>query len=182
MLKTNNKAVFLDRDGVIVEDKGYTHQIENFKLLPKVIEGLKMLSGYRLFIVTNQSGIARGFYTLSDFEKFNSHLFGKLKRHGIKIEKTYYCPHKPEDGCECRKPKARLLKEAEEEFGIDLKSSFVVGDKKSDIEMGKNSGCRTVLVLSGNGIQAKDEAKPDYLARDLVEAAKWILKPTSSIL
>ena len=96
------KAAFLDRDGTLVEDIGYHHKIEDFKLIPNVIEGLKLLKDYKLFIVTNQSGIGLGFYKLKDFKNFNNHLLEELKKHKIKIEKIYYCQHKPEDNCECR--------------------------------------------------------------------------------
>ena len=169
-------AVFLDRDNVIVEDVGYVHKIKDFKLVSNAIEGLKLLKKYTLFIITNQSGIGRGYYALKDFENFNNHLLNELKKHKIKIQKTYYCPHMPEDNCECRKPKIKLLKDVEKEFNIDLKKSFVIGDRKSDFEMGRNAGCKTILVLTGDGTKAKDEVKADFAAKDLLEAAEWILK------
>lgn len=170
------KAVFIDRDGCIVEDTGFVHKVEDFKLTKNAVEGLRLLKSYRLFIVTNQSGIRRGHYALKDFFNFNNHLIGTLKKHNIKIEKTYYCPHKPEDNCECRKPKTKFLKEAEKEYGIDLKKSFVVGDRKSDIEMGSMAGCRTILVLTRNGVKTKDGVEADFVAKDLLEAARWIIK------
>jgi len=170
------EAIFIDRDGVIVEDPSYVHKIEDFKLVPNAIQGLKLLKDFKLFIITNQSGIGRGIYEIKDFFKFNKHLINALKDYNIKIEKTYFCPHKPEDNCECRKPKTRFLKEAEKEFGVDLKKSLVIGDRKSDIEMGKIAGCKTILVLTGNGVNAKDEVKPDYAAKDLLDAANWIIE------
>ena len=170
------KAIFIDRDGVIIDDQGYVHKIEDFHLLPNSIEGLKLLKDYKLFIITNQSGIGRGYYKYGDFLKFNNHLLNELKKYNIEIKKTYHCPHKPDENCECRKPKIKLLKDAEKEFGIDLKKSFVIGDQKSDFELGRNAGCRTVHVLTGHGIGVKDEVKPDYFAQDLADAAKWILK------
>src|SRR3989338_5899806 len=133
-----SKAVFLDRDGVITEDIGYVHKVEDFKLIKNAAEGLRSLKDYKLFIVTNQSGIGRGYYKLEDFMDYNNRVVEELKKNKIKIEKTYYCPHKPDDNCECRKPKTKLIKDAEKEFNIDLKKSFVVGDKKIDVEMGKN--------------------------------------------
>ncbi|MBI2653420.1 HAD family hydrolase [Candidatus Woesearchaeota archaeon] len=171
-----NKAVFLDRDGVITEDIGYVNKIEDFKLLPNAVEGLVLLKNYRLFIVTNQSGIGRGYYKFEDFFNYNKRVLEELKKHNIKIEKTYFCPHNPEDNCECRKPKTRFLEDAKKEFNISLKKSFVIGDRKSDFEMGRNVGCKTIHVLTGNGSNAKNEVHPDYFARDLLDAAKWIIK------
>ena len=180
IIKSGNKAIFFDRDGVIVEDIGYAHKIEDFKLLPNVIGGLRLLKNYKLVIITNQSGIGKGYYTLKNFNKFNSHLIKELEKNKIKIQKTYYCPHKPEDNCECRKPKIKFLKEAEKEFDIDLDKSFVIGDKKSDFKMGKNAGCRTIHVLTGYGLKYKHQVKPDYIAKDLFAAAQWIIKNDES--
>ena len=169
-----NKAVFFDRDGVIVEDVGYHYKIEDFKFIPNTIEGLKLLKNYKLIIVTNQSGIGRGYYKTEDFLKFNNHLLNELKKCNIKIEKTYYCPHKPQDNCKCRKPKIKLIKDAEKEFNVDLSKSFMIGDKKKDIEMARNAGCKSILVLTGYGMKEKENSKADYIAKDLLEAAKWI--------
>lgn len=170
------EAVFIDRDGVLVEDKGFVHKIEDFRLIDNAVKGLKLLKRYKIFIVTNQSGIGRGVYKLEEFLKFNNHLIKTLKKHNINIEKTYYCPHKPEDNCVCRKPKTKFLKDAEKEFGIDLKKSFVIGDRKSDFELGENAGCRTIHVLTGNGSKSRNVVSPNYFAKDLLDAAKWILK------
>lgn len=170
------KAVFIDRDGCIVEDLGYVYKIKDFKLIPNAVEGLKILKDYKLFVITNQSGIGRGLYKTKDFIKFNNHLLKELKKDNIKIEKTYYCPHKTEDNCECRKPKTRFLKKAEKEFKLDLKKSFVIGDKKLDIDLGKNGRCKSILVLTGKGVNSQKEAKPNYVAKDLLDAAQWIIK------
>ena len=169
------KAILIDRDGVLVEDIGYHYKLEDFKLIPNAVEGLKLLKKHKLFIITNQSGIGRGIYELEDFLKFNNHLIRELEKYKIKIEKTYCCPHKTEDNCDCRKPKMKFLKDAEKEFKIDLKKSYVIGDKKTDIELGENGGCKTILVLTGNGMETKNKIKADFVAEDLLEAAKWIL-------
>ena len=170
------RAVFNDRDGTITEDIGYVHKIEDFKFIKNAVKGLKLLKDYKLFIVTNQSGIGRGHYTLKDFNNFNNHLINELNKNNIKIQKTYYCPHKQEENCSCRKPKIRFLKEAEEEYGIDLKKSYVIGDKKVDVELGRNANCSSILVLTGDGKKTRKEVKPDFTAKDLLEAAKWIIK------
>lgn len=170
-----NKAVFLDRDGVIVEDVGYHYKTEDFKLMPNAVKGLKLLKNYKLFIATNQSGVGRGYYKLKDFEDFNNHLVKELKQYNIKIRKTYCCPHRPQDNCECRKPKTKMLEDAKKEFDINLRKSFAIGDRKSDFEMGKKAGCKTIHVL-GKGEKTRKSVKPDYFAKDLLDAARWILK------
>jgi len=170
-----NKAILIDRDGVLVEDIGYHHKLEDLRIIPNAVEGLKLLKDFKLIVITNQSGIGRGYYTLKDYEKFNDYMLKELNKEKIKIEKIYVCPHKPEDNCECRKPKTKLIKDAEKEFNIDLSKSFMVGDKKIDVEMGKNAGVKTILVLTGNGMKEKENSNADYVAKDLVDAAKWVL-------
>ena len=170
------KAVFIDRDGTITHDTGYVYKIEDFKLLPNAVEGLRLLKDFKIFIVTNQSGIGKGFFKLKDFFGYNKKVLTELKKHKIKIQKTYYCPHKPEDNCECRKPKTKFLKDAEKEYGIDLKKSYVIGDKKADVELGRNASCKSILVLTGNGRKTIKEIKPDFIAKGLLEAARWIVK------
>jgi D-glycero-D-manno-heptose 1,7-bisphosphate phosphatase len=172
-----DKAVFLDRDGVLVHDPGYVHKIEDFKLYPNAIKALQLLKKFKLFIVTNQSGIGREIFTLEDFEKFNNHLLSTLEKNDIIIEKTYMCPHKPEDNCSCRKPSTKFIKEAAKEFHIDLKNSWVIGDHPHDVEMGKNTGCKTIYVLTGHGEKHKNNLnniKPDFIAENFYEAAKII--------
>lgn len=133
------KAVFLDRDGVINVDKGYVSKIEDFVWCDGVFEALLELIklGYDLFIVTNQSGIGRGYYTLDDFERLNSYMLNELYKKGIEIKKVYFCPHAPEQNCSCRKPSPQMILRAAGEFAVDLKNSVLVGDKPSDIEAGK---------------------------------------------
>ena len=119
-----NKAIFLDRDGTIIEDKNYAYKIEDLELLPRVIDGLKLLQKEFIFlIVTNQSGIGRGYYTLEDFHKFNNYLINKLKEYIIKIKKTYVCHHLKEDKCDCRKLKTKFIDIIVADYNIDIKNS-----------------------------------------------------------
>lgn len=149
------KAVFLDRDGTINVDKNYVYKIEDFEFLPGVIEALRLLQkkGYKLFIITNQSGIARGYYTEEDFSKLNNWMLNEFQKNGVHIEKVYYCPHL-EDAkilqykkkCECRKPNLALFYQAIKEFNIDLSKSIVIGDKERDLAISKVSECSGYLV------------------------------------
>lgn len=168
MKATKNKAIILDRDGTINVEKDYLHKIEDFEFETGVVEGLKILAelGYIFIVVTNQSGIARGFYTEEDLRILNNHIGEILKKEGIKIEKFYYCPHHPEKGigkyrveCECRKPNPGMLEEAIKEFNIDRESSFMVGDNISDIEAGIRAGVTPILVETGYGNKNIFEAK-----------------------
>lgn len=173
------KAIFLDRDGTLNEDSGYTYKTEHFVILPGVIDGLKRLqkNNFKLFIVSNQSGIGRGYYTETDMHKFNSHMLTEFKKEGIRIEKIYFCPHTPEQACNCRKPNPRFIKEAEKECGIDLESSFVIGDHASDVKLAKNTGCKSVFLLTGHGVKHLEDARkenPSYVAADFLQAVDYI--------
>ena len=170
------KAVFLDRDGVIIKEKEYAYKIKDCILLPNSAKGLNLLKDFILIIITNQSGIGRKMYTEKDFLKFNNHLVKELAKNKIKIAKTYYCPHASWQDCGCRQPKPKLLLLAKEEFKICLKNSYMIGDKKSDYEFGKNSGLKTVHVLTGYGKKFMDKVNPDFVAKDLLDAAKWIIE------
>ncbi len=174
-----NRTIFLDRDGTLNVDYGYAHKIEDFKLYDGVIEALNSLKDqFKFIIITNQSGIGRGYYKEEDFQKFNSHLTEELNKNNIKIEKTYHCPHIPEDNCNCRKPNITFIEQAKKEFDIDLKNSFVIGDHPCDVNLGKNAGCKTIYLLTGHGKNHKENLtrKPDLIANNLLEAAQWILK------
>jgi D-glycero-D-manno-heptose 1,7-bisphosphate phosphatase len=145
------KAAFLDRDGVINEDFGYVGKIENFKFKEGIFELLKLLQelGYALFIVTNQSGIARSYYSEEDFYKLTEWMKNELKKRGIEIKDVEFCPHHPDftGECECRKPKPGMILNLAEKYKIDLKNSIMIGDKKSDMEAAKRAGiCKTYLV------------------------------------
>lgn len=170
-----NKAVFLDRDGVITIDKVYAHKIEDFQLMPYAVEGLQILqnTGYGLMIVTNQSGIGRGFYTERDYFSFRNHLYKELKKNGVKIYAEYFCPHHPDENCNCRKPKTGMFERAVEDFNLDLKECWMIGDSERDIQAGKNAGCKTIHILTGK--QKESVRYADFVAKDLIEAADYIL-------
>ncbi|MEJ2249544.1 MAG: HAD family hydrolase [Candidatus Lokiarchaeota archaeon] len=177
-----NKAIFLDRDGTLNEDSGYVHKVEDFKLLPGVIEGLNLLKKeYIFFIITNQSGIGKGYYTEDDFWEFNSVLINELERNNIKIEKTYVCPHTKDMQCDCRKPKTKFIKDIVSEHGINLKNSWMIGDHPSDVQLGINAGCRTVYLLTGHGVKHKHELeekriKPDFKVTNFLDGVKKIIQ------
>jgi D-glycero-D-manno-heptose 1,7-bisphosphate phosphatase len=138
------KALFLDRDGVINVEVNYLYKIEDFVFIDGIFELCRYYQnlGYIIVVVTNQSGIARGYYTKEDFERLTSWMLKEFEKNGVKISKVYYCPHHPDISgeCECRKPKAGMLKEAQAEFNIDLGASVMIGDKERDIEAGLNAG------------------------------------------
>jgi len=176
-----NKFVILDRDGTLnIDEKGYTHKIKDFKFHEGVIEGLNLLKdNFKFIIITNQSGIGRGYFTEERMQEFNNHLISELKKHKIKIEKIYFCPHTPEQNCDCRKPSIKFIEQAKEEFNINLKESFVIGDHGFDVQMGKKTGCKAIYLLTGHGQKHLEEAKklnPDLIAKNFLEAAQWILK------
>jgi D-glycero-D-manno-heptose 1,7-bisphosphate phosphatase len=153
-----NKAVFLDRDGVINIEKDYLFRIEDFKFIDGVFNSLKYLQdkGYLLFIVTNQSGIGRGYYTLNDFNKLTSWMLKEFKKNDIIISQVEFCPHIPQDNCLCRKPKTLMIDNILKNFDINLNNSWLIGDKKSDIQCAINSGIKnTIQVKSGHKFDTK---------------------------
>lgn len=153
------KAIFLDRDGVINVEKDYAHKIEDFEFLPGVFEAVKSFNekGYIAVVVTNQSGIGRGYYTGEDFRKLTAYMEKEFEKNGGKIAAVYHCPHGPQDGCDCRKPEPGMLLAAKDDFGIDMASSWMIGDKEGDIEAALAAGItNTVLVRSGHEIDEEN--------------------------
>ncbi|QLI05998.1 D,D-heptose 1,7-bisphosphate phosphatase [Candidatus Campylobacter infans] len=144
------KAVFLDRDGVINADKNYVYKIADFEFMPDVFDVLKGFSnlGYALFIITNQSGIGRGYYTQDDFLRLNEWMLENFKKREIYIKKVYFCPHAPQSNCACRKPKPGMILQAKAEFDVDLNASILIGDKDSDIQAGKNAGIKNCYKIN----------------------------------
>ncbi len=173
----NRFLVLLDRDGTVIEEKVYLSDPEGVELTPGASEGLRRLqeAGAELVIVSNQSGIARGKFTEAEAQAVNRRMVEMLRREGVSIRAVYYCPHGPDDGCDCRKPAPGMLLRAAEETGLPLQDAVMVGDKAIDVEAGQRAGCRTVLVLTGYGRDMRDQCRPDFVAEDLREAAEWIL-------
>ncbi|MCX6985325.1 MAG: HAD-IIIA family hydrolase, partial [Lentisphaerae bacterium] len=172
-----SKAIFLDRDGTVIEDRGHLKNPEQVLFYPFTFEALKLLQkDFLLFIVTNQSGIAKGLLGKEDVEKVNLHVLDALEENGIKITKVYYCPHNREDECKCIKPKPYFLKKAAEKYGIDLANSYVIGDHPHDVECGLNAGASGIFVLTGHGSKHLDEVKEGWsVAANLLEAAEIII-------
>jgi len=177
---TPNRAVFLDRDGTIMEDTNYVGSLDRVILIPCAPEAIKRLheAGYKLFVVTNQSGVARGYFPREAVDQIHAHLDEQFGRVGVQIDRYYVCPHYPDDNCDCRKPKPKFILDAAREYGLDLSHSFTIGDRTSDLQAGRNAGTKTILVLTGGGQEtlAKHEVAPDYIAQDIAVAADWILQ------
>jgi histidinol-phosphate phosphatase family protein len=155
-----SRFVFLDRDGTLVRDTGYPHREADYELLPGVPAALRRLAdaGFRLAIVTNQSGIGRGLFTAADFERFQARLLADLAAERVRIERTYHCPHRPDEGCACRKPAPGLLERARDELGADLAASWVVGDGAGDVELAARAGCRGAVRIVANGAGEREAA------------------------
>ena len=158
----SKRAIFLDRDGVINEDLGYVHRIEDFRFLPGVFEALRRLQkmGYALVVVTNQSGIGRGFYGEEEFMRLSGWMRERLQEEGIELLDILHCPHHPDAGCECRKPEPGMILEAARRHGIDLGRSWMVGDRPSDIEAARRAGVGGAILLQNqNLIDVVDDIK-----------------------
>lgn len=144
------KAIFLDRDGVINKDKGYLFKIDDFEFIEGVFDVLKFFQEkkYLIFIITNQSGINRGIYNLKDFNKLTHWMIKEFNIRQINITNVYFCPHKPEEECECRKPKPKMIFDAGKRYNLDLSNSILIGDKISDIEAGIKAGIKNLFLFS----------------------------------
>lgn len=144
-----NKALFIDRDGTINHDEGYTYRVKDLKIYDDIVPFIKKYIelGYMVIVISNQSGIGRKYFTSKDADAFNEALEKELAKKGVKISAFYYCPHKPEDNCNCRKPRTGLVEKASKDLNIDIKKSIVAGDKEdTDKELAKNLGINFMLV------------------------------------
>ena len=185
-----NRAVFLDRDGTISEEVGYLNHIDRFHIFPGVALAIGKLNkaGFRVILVTNQSGVAKGYFPEALVREVHQKLQSELAREGAHLDDIYFCPHHPQASidayrlrCDCRKPAVGMLMKAADTHGIDLGASFMIGDKYVDLETAYRAGSRAVLVLSGYGkgeylYQKESWARmPDCIATSLPEAVDWIL-------
>lgn len=180
-----NRAVFLDRDGTIIEDKNYLSRVEEVAIFPGAGAALGRLcrAGFKLFIVTNQSGVSRGYFTLAQVHKIHQHILRELDRERVRFEKIYIAPEAPDAPSRGRKPSPQFLLDAREEFGVDLAQSYMIGDKLIDLECGWNAGVKQcLLVRTGYGAElaraAADKLAAAAVVDDLPAAAQWILKQT----
>jgi D-glycero-D-manno-heptose 1,7-bisphosphate phosphatase len=177
-------AVFLDRDGTVTEEVGYLNHLSRFRLLPGVVEAIRRLkeASVPVIVVTNQSGVGRGYFPETLVHDVHERLKAELLEGGAQLDGVYYCPHVSADECECRKPKTGMLDQAARELRLDLRRSFVVGDRHSDVELAYRAGARSILVRTGFGEgelawHAKNwPRQPEVVTTDLSEAVNWILK------
>lgn len=177
---TGQPAAFIDRDGVLNVDHGYVFRVQDFQWLPGAIDALAQLQhgGFALVIVTNQSGVARGLYTLADVDRLHAHLRADLAAHGVGLSAIYACPHHPEGvvpayslHCACRKPMPGMIEQAAREHGLDLAASCLFGDKASDIEAGRRAGVGRCWLI-GTDCQAQAQAQADGTAASLIDAVQ----------
>jgi histidinol-phosphate phosphatase family protein len=190
-LGLNDRAVFLDRDGTITKEIGYVHDIEKFELMEHSAEAIRLLNlkGVKVIVATNQSGVARGYFSETHVQGVNKRLVELLKAEGAHVDEILYCPHHPTEGqgphtfsCDCRKPEPGLLYRAEEKHALHLSRSYVVGDKLTDISLAHRVGAKAVMVLTGYGREELEKcdgsgnSHPDFVASDLLSAVHWILK------
>ncbi len=168
-----NKALFLDRDGVINVEKNYLFRIEDFEFCKGIFQIVKFFEsrGYLIFVVTNQSGIGRGYYSLKSFHKLTNWMVKKFQQKNIKITRVYYCPHSPDFECSCRKPKNQMLEDAIDFYEIDRKKSWLIGDKISDILAGKRSNIGNLILINEKN---NYNEKINFLAKDSFEIAKFL--------
>jgi len=167
-----HKAVFLDRDGTIARDVPYCSRLEDFELLPGATQGIKLLNkhGFKVIVVTNQSGIARGYFTERTLAEIHDKMITQLAQHGAHVDAIYYCPHHPDDNCDCRKPKPRMVFQAARDLDIDLSQSYVVGDSEMDVELARQAGCKAGIRVGEQGDGG------DLVAASLKDAAYWLVQ------
>ncbi len=174
------RAVFLDRDGTLCEEVNYLSRAADLRVFPFAARAVKLLNAHHFLVIliTNQSGIARGFFDEKTLSEIHQKLINELAAAGAKLDAIYFCPHCPADNCECRKPQTGMIQLARRDFAIDLESSWMIGDKAIDVRTGFRAGTKTALVLTGYGQKeiAVLEREPDLTAKNLLEAAEIIVE------
>jgi heptosyltransferase-2 len=181
-------TIFLDRDGTLNPDSGYIRSSDQFELFPGVAQALSRLkqAGARLIVVTNQSGIGRGFFSIIDLDAIHAKLRRLLDESGVSLDAIYVCPHHPDDACGCRKPNRGLIDQAAGEQPVDLSRSYLIGDHARDMELAKRVGSRSILVTTGAVLPQQVEglrtagAAPDWVASSFAEAVDWLLSDAKS--
>ncbi|MFQ5458351.1 MAG: D-glycero-alpha-D-manno-heptose-1,7-bisphosphate 7-phosphatase [Myxococcota bacterium] len=179
-------GVFLDRDGTIIEDVGYLDTADRLRLLPRAAEAVRLLNaaGLVTIVISNQSGVARGYFPEERVQQVHARLASVLAGEGARLDAIYYCPHHPDFGppalrvaCDCRKPRTGMIERGAAEFGLDAARCYVVGDKGTDVACARRAGAIGVLVHGGGGVEppAKEPVAADHEAADLFEAASWIV-------
>lgn len=181
------KTVFIDRDGVINKDPGgwtkynYVTKWSEFHFIPGAIDAIKKLNrkGFEVIVISNQAGVNKGYFSKEDLKAVTKRMLDEINKNGGRIKEVYYCIHRDEDNCDCRKPKPGLLEKAAREFNIELGNTYFIGDSEVDVIAGRRAGMRTIFILSGKTSRREMEKwpeKPDYTFNDLLEAVNWMLK------
>ena len=180
----------MDRDGTICEEVGYLDAVEQMKLIPHSGKAVRLLNqrGFKVVVITNQAGVAKGFFPESILKGLHDEMVRQLREEGAHLDGIYYCPHHPTDGvasylrvCNCRKPATGLLEQAAADLALDLSSAYMIGDHFSDVECGQRIGAETVLLLTGHGREALAKREnwlrpPTHIAADLYEAVQWLMQ------
>jgi D-glycero-D-manno-heptose 1,7-bisphosphate phosphatase len=189
------RAIIMDRDGTVCDEVGYVNHVERIRLLPRSARAIRRANeaGFQTVVVTNQAGVARGYFDESLVDEVHDRVRHLLSEEGARLDGIYYCPHHPEVGapayrlhCTCRKPKPGMLFRARDDMGIDLGSSFMIGDSVRDVEAGHGAGCTTILVRTGYGRGELEHqphrftVRPAHVADDLLDAVDWILERESA--
>jgi len=175
-----NRAVFVDRDGTINVNYGYISSPDEFKMYPNVAKGLRLLheKGFKIIVITNQSGIARGYFSKEKLDVIHNKMKDELSQENVEVDAIYFCPHHPDEKCNCRKPQPGLLQQAIKDFDIDIGKSFFIGDRMLDVEAGRKVGCKTVLIPEDKKLVEKEmresNEEPDYIGDDFYTGALWI--------
>lgn len=178
------KAIFLDRDGVINRDPGFGDYVKSwkeFEFLPGAIEAIKKLNenGYEIFVISNQAGVNKGLFTQEALDEITKNMLKGIEARGGKIRSVTYCTHLPDEGCNCRKPRTGMIERTTKGLEIDFKNTYFIGDSRLDVQTGRNMGCKTILLATGkeNPEDVRNwQVKPDFIKKDLQEAAEWVLK------